>query len=173
MKIVYRNSMEDLVFVCRYYLDHSPDMKRLKRVVLVFLPLLFLVLIGFSYSIEQNIDDLILWLIALALYLLLMYRYFKHTLYKKMKKRMENQNTNGILCEHTLQVDEEYLSESTEWNETKLKLEHIHKIEISEAYTLIFLNSIHAIVIPKNQIIEGDYSSFVERLNSLFSKENK
>lgn len=73
-----------------------------------------------------------------------------HIIYKKRSHIMKTSyNNQGILGEHTIEINEKGVRETTSVNDAFNKWEGIYKVTQNSEYIYIFLNSMLAHLIPK------------------------
>ena len=71
----------------------------------------------------------------------------------------------GIIGEHILEQTDTELIERTSVNEMKTNIASLERIETSSEHAFIYISSIHAHVIPRLSVIEGDFDAFLHELN--------
>lgn len=73
----------------------------------------------------------------------------------------------GVIGEHTLEVTEEGLLETTEYNTSLHRWSAFHKIKRSGGFLWIYVTDTMAHVVPlKRPLQEGDLSAFLDQLSS-------
>ena len=73
----------------------------------------------------------------------------------------------GVIGEHTLEVTEEGLLETTEYNTSLHRWSAFHKIKRSSGFLWIYVTDTMAHVVPlRRPLQEGDLSAFLDQLSS-------
>ena len=79
-----------------------------------------------------------------------------------LKKSVEK--GNSVLGKHTLRLENDYLVDSCNDNETRIKWEDILRVEKTDDTSLIYLGLEVAIVIPKISVTKGTYDKFINKI---------
>jgi hypothetical protein len=72
-----------------------------------------------------------------------------------------HEKNNRFLCEHTLEITNTELIESTDVGTSTIRLDAIDSISSKDGYTIVYLSSNTAHVIPEERVIEGNVLQFL------------
>ena len=79
---------------------------------------------------------------------------------------------SGLLCEHSLEITDDELVESTDAGGTTIKLHSIEKICSENGCTFVYINSTAAHVIPEERVTQGNVIHFVSLLEQRVAEHN-
>ncbi len=176
MRIIFKNSKDDLVMLNEYICEHSTAMKRIilkNRITMAISPLAGVMVLVYMKDIpfDPAIFIFAFMGIILSLPLFLYYpRYFKRATRKKMIKLYGKKKKKGVIGVHEISIVNDGIVEKTEYNETKQKWGSIENIVTFKGKTLIFIGAMQAHVVPEDSIIDGDYKTFVNELVASYNK---
>jgi hypothetical protein len=95
----------------------------------------------------------------------------KSSLNKQGAKIYENAGP-GLVGQITLRIEEDALVERTAVGEQKTKWEAVGPVTSQENYVFIFVNTVGAAVINRNQVVTGNIDQFKEKVKEkAFIKE--
>ncbi|GAB5441075.1 MAG: hypothetical protein Fues2KO_14240 [Fuerstiella sp.] len=172
MRIKYDVTIDDVVAFNRYHSKHSPTIKRTKR----FCSAIGVIAICIIVPLISPIEDFV-WSAKLALtafaavtFYVAFQLLFVRSLDKQVIRLVREGSTAGIIGSHELEITEETLTERTDSNTTSARWQGIADIAETETHVFFYQSALLAHVVPKNQITEGDLSSFVERAVAYWRK---
>jgi hypothetical protein len=85
------------------------------------------------------------------------------TMQMVLKKILDEGENKGLLCEHSIEIIDNGIVETTTVGEQKSNWAGIERISETDDYLFIFIGSCTAHVIPK-KCTKGDLPSFIEML---------
>lgn len=176
MIIRYENNIEDLVTWSRYYCDHSPIVRRARMRTMWTVPILFSLVCVFTpmlleLSIEEKVGGGILAVLFSAYWPWVYSRAYRRAIDRQIRKLYLEGSSSGILCEHELELTDDFLIERSPNGETRSKLQSIHKVITDGDYTYIYINSFSAHVVPQDGVSYGKYEAFIKRIRQVTAKE--
>jgi hypothetical protein len=65
---------------------------------------------------------------------------------------------------HYLEIDGDILVAKGPYGESRVPLSSVERFEIGAGHAFVYLDSVRAIVIPRNSVTSGSYSEFLSRL---------
>ena len=124
-----------------------------------------------GYSAEKTLVTLAALSIAISVPMFLLYKhYFKYRNKKHIKSLYVNDSYKGILGPHEMTISDDYLTEKTTDNESKIHWNSIDRIETMSDYTFVFTDEVSAYIIPHKRIVGDHGSQFITNLNDTFKK---
>jgi hypothetical protein len=72
-----------------------------------------------------------------------------------------NRTTFG---KHQLALTPHHIEEKNEFGESRILWPAIERVDSDAQHTFIYLGSTHAYIVPRNQVLSGDYDAFVHAL---------
>ncbi|MDY6898800.1 MAG: YcxB family protein, partial [Cyanobacteriota bacterium] len=91
--------------------------------------------------------------------------YYYSSIKRNAKKMLREGSGKGIIGEHILELTNTEIIERTNFNEMKTNIASLERVETSSVHAFIYISSIHAHVIPRSSIIEGNFEAFLQELN--------
>ncbi len=170
MRIKYQTVEDDYVAFNVFFSRHSPLAKRSRLIAGVLIPAIFIVLVLSQaiYSHDWTYMFIgVLFFGSLSLVILVGRSDLARRTAKKIFKEGKNK---GFLGNHELEINDYGILTKSEYGEGKIAWAVIERIGSTPDYTFIFTGASTAFIVPKARIIEGDYNTFFEELNSLFAK---
>lgn len=155
MQIKYELNENDYWVMNRYMLFHS----KLRKTMVMTLILLAL-FIGWFYLIVKikSQYSAIFYIITVLILYLLFYLLLKAKTIAASKKQKD------ICCEHTLEISEIGIIDTTYINENRYIWNGINKISDNDNYIFIFIGEVQAYVIPKRAFnSDADASEFCSK----------
>ncbi len=152
MQVTFDLTPDDFWHFSIYYRHHKyPIRPLLMYALFAMISLVFLA--GSWVAVEVWLTrGLLQWTLLVCLPILLFFivRFLPPTKGRVVKKvrRFANQKP-GLLCEHTIDISPEWLSEKTSVNETKVAWTTLKSIEEDSAYLFLFVDKLVAHIIPK------------------------
>lgn len=141
MKITYDTTKEDYWNFNKYVMFKNPKM-RISIFSSIFLFIL-IVFIGIFIYTDSLIYSIVTTILATLIFVIITQ--------KSTKRRIINlvENEDGILGEHTIEINKDELKEYTKNNSSSWNWNGIKSIEDNEDYIFIFINNLLGHVIPK------------------------
>lgn len=172
MKIRYEVTFDDIVAFNRYHLDHSPAMKRQRATATWGVPLVVLFVCGALALLDEFDPTVILSCGAVfcVIYVLLVRRSIPATMEKNVRKLYCEGSNKGVLGQHELELSQNSLSKRTDSGMSSVFLSAIDRIVTTDDYTFIYINAVTAHVIPRHSLSEIEYRTFVDAVNTEWSK---
>lgn len=141
MKITYDTTKEDYWSFNKYVMFKNPKIKNSLIVSLILY--MVLVFVGLYIFTHSRIYSLTTTLLGAVIFSFLMMKSTK----RKIIRLVENED--GILGEHTIEINKDLLLEDTKNNSSSWNWNGIKSIEANEDYIFIFINNLLGHVIPK------------------------
>jgi hypothetical protein len=156
MSITFTLTPADLRAFTRHARKSMPEFRRLR-----WFNLGFAALIAFSTSLTATSSRslpvrILTFLILAAIIWLLMTTISAAVNWLASSFRPNTAGLQGILCEHTISIDPEGLSESTSVNHSRSSWHGIHRIDPSPDHLFIFIQPNMAHTIPRNAFPSPD-----------------
>jgi hypothetical protein len=163
MYIKYTNTIEDNTKFQLYHNANSPSVKRTCLISRIISSLIFVILAVVGW-LDHHIGLASFGVIAAVIaYFYIPYSIIKKT--KKLSEKMYKEGKNkGFLCEHTLEIRDNYLIEKTDQGEQSCLLSCVERICLTDEHGFIYVGSIQAHVVPIKRISEGDVDEFIKDL---------
>ena len=178
--IRYANTLDDFLAFSEFHSFRSLEAKekrkkeiRLRSVLFAFFGLYF----GYCMLIATSLGFWIMPVMTAlfpAIYLLILKasknrpNYIFRALVTRGFKKSRNKHFIG---EHTISVDENGISMVTKYAEGRYAWGAIDKIESDEGYTYIHMTAIQAIIIPHNNITEGDFPALLQAIKTHYKPD--
>lgn len=161
----YTITIDDLIAFNMYHFENSPSMQREFHRSQRGIPGVIFILSLFQAILESKIQVLIHGLVvALLFYVFFTYSYYS-SIKRNAKRMLREGSGKGIIGEHILERTDTEIVERTNFNEMKNNIASLERIGASSEHAFIYISSIHAHVIPRSSIIEGDFEGFLQELN--------
>ncbi|MEA3362669.1 MAG: YcxB family protein [Thermodesulfobacteriota bacterium] len=178
MKIKYEIELEDFFVFSDYLIKTSPLMLKTIRKGQMWWAcgplaggLVLSILRG--YSPEKTLLTLSLLSVAISLPMFLLYKhYFRYRNTKQIKSLYANGTYKSVLGTHEMTISDDCLLERSEDNNNTIQWDSINKIETTSDHTFIFTDEMTAYIIPQKKIVVGDFSKFINKLDTVFKKAN-
>ena len=176
MKISYEIKVADCLAFNDHHLKTSPFMQKTIRKGQMWWaagPLIG----GLAIAIFKNLspEKTLATLSALSLVLsmpmfFLFPAYFKMKTRKNIESLFKENGSQGVLGLHDIEITDDGLIETSECSENEIQFESIGKIVSTADYTFAYIDENTAHIIPKKNIVNGDYAQFVDKLNETFKR---
>jgi len=95
---------------------------------------------------------------------------FKRAQNKMTIKLCASEKSQGILGLHKMRILSNGLEYSTDYTDSRITWNSINRIETADDHTFIFTDEIKAHIIPRNAVVTGDYTQFINSLTNLYQK---
>lgn len=164
MFIKYTNTVEDGIAFQLYDLNHSPSIKRTffySRILFSLGLFIFLAIIAYE---KNELKPVIIGLIAALIYFFYFPRITRKLTEKQAMKRYKEGQNKSFLCEHILEIGENFLIEKTDQGEQSSLFSGIERICLTDEYAFIYIGAVMAHVVPIKRVSEGDFNSFIKEL---------
>lgn len=174
MKITYEIKLADCLAFTDHFLKTSPFMRKTVRKGQMWWasgPLLGGLAIAIFKSIPPERTLILLSVLALVLSMPMFFLYppyFKRCTRKHAKSLCEGNSSQGVLGLHEIEITNECLIEKTQDSENKIQWKSLSRIESTSDYTFAYIGENTAHIIPKGNIVDGDYTQFVSKLNETY-----
>ena len=168
MPLRYENTINDMLAFQEFHYAHSPTAKRVMSgyrwggTVVLFI---FSYILWRGHSLASN---LFFASFGSGLYAFVSPAICRRSLRRQALKMYSEGDNKGLTGEHELELIEGGFIERTPYNETKIAWGAVERIETTQDYTFIYINSVMALTIPHNSILEGDYKAFMEQIGQRF-----
>jgi len=172
MRIKYKNSMEDIIAFNKYHCANSVTFQKQKKLATIYLPIIFFVLMILLFAVIQEIKIIVFGSLGLVIFTFFINHEYKKGIYKTTKRLYEEQDTNGIICEHILEINNENIMEKTDINEQKALWVSVQKIDTDNDYAYIYVSAIQAHIIPRKNVSEGNFEEFIEKARQYWQNQN-
>lgn len=170
MEIRYRNTLEDMIAFSKYHHSHSDIFRKRKRRATVHLPIVLLILMIILFALERNVETAVGGFVFVAFCAFFFHRAYTTGLYKTIRHTYEEEDATAFICEHTLEMNDEVIIEKTDINERRDRWLGVQKVETDNDYAFIYVGALQAHVIPRKNIIEGNFDEFIEAARSYWQK---
>ena len=164
MNIRYSVTLEDLIAFNRFHIQHSRQLVRQRRIAGLALPLATILVAVVLAILRSDFRLLPFVVLFVVLYVLFLRRAYGKGLEKKLRRLYAEGKNKGVLGEHSLHLQDDGISRQSDVGSTTVAFRGIEKIESTPTHTFIYISALSAIVIPKERVIEGDYSEFLMHL---------
>lgn len=165
MKIKFTNTVEDYIHWNLYHLDHSPTFQKKLQKIRLLSAVLFMsvfLALGFIYN------NLIICFVGL---LFIGYYYYnfpdrirrKHSI--TLRKSFKNQDDQSQFGENELEIRENALIKVQKDDDKSYPWDQLSKIISIENYTFVYFKSNQIHILPQENIIKGNYKTFINALN--------
>jgi hypothetical protein len=170
MEIRYKNTFEDIIAFNEYHYANSDTFIKQRKKATIYVPIILFVLLTALFALTHKIEIAAFGVLFIALYVFFIHREYKRNIYKTIRRLYEEQDMKGFICEHILRINEEEIVEKTNVNERKDKWHGVSKIAIENDYAFIYVGAIQAHIVPRNNMIDGDFDSFFKEAGSYWQK---
>jgi len=166
MKISYNASLSDINTYGKLIYDKSPTVKEhLKKTYYFSVPML-LVLGAIIKYFETNNELLYAWIVLGIGWLVYLPFYHKKKYIKKVEESFESERYKNLFGEHELIIEDSFLIDKIESGQNKTEMSKIEHIETIDSYTFVFIDSAMAYLIPRNNILDGNYHDFIYEIKN-------
>lgn len=167
MTVTYELQPSDLRAFAAFARKHAPSIKRIRRVMYVFIAGL-----SFLTAATNDFDNLLQRAVAfcLVLALMLLLCWIIGWLLVKVGqwRLLTSEQQQGVLCQHSITLGDDALIEITPVNESRYLWRGIHHIAQTPEHIYIFINAQAAHIIPKRAFADADAArEFYERATKL------
>jgi hypothetical protein len=163
MKIVYKNTKDDIITYGKLLYKKSPTVQQHRKKAsnfAAFLALIFAIGIWYLYSHQM----MLLWLATSIVWVTYIPLRHKRRYLKNMVETFEKDENRTFFGEHQLTIDESGLTDEIENGVSQVGWNKIEHIEETESHLYIFIDSAMAFVVPQQNISEGNYLEFIKTL---------
>jgi hypothetical protein len=151
MKVEFERTVEDIININLYHLDHSPTIKKsASRIKIISSLLLIIFAFGILYSIHGRIDIIIIILPvigAIILYLIYPVMYKKETI-KRIRNGLKEGDDKYELGKQIIELSDRGININTATEESIVKWDSIIKVEENNQYVFLYQSSTRLIPIP-------------------------
>lgn len=163
MTIRYKNEPEDFAAASDWYLTNTKDGKTLARNAVIRGCIFLAVMCGAlalavpssrPYLLVESLFGCLIFVFAIPARIKAVSRKQSVAMFKKPENA-------GFLDERTLQITPEDLFSYSSQATTALKWTAIDKIVVTEKSAIFFLGSLQSLVVPRDRIVDGNFSDFV------------
>ncbi len=174
MKITYDIKLADCLAFNDHFIKTSPFMRKAIRKGQMWWasgPLLGGLALAIFKSAPPEKTLMLLAILALVISMPMFFlypSYFQRSARKQVKSLCAGDDSKGVLGLHVLEITDECLIEKTEYSEDEIQWESIAKIDSTSDYTFVYIGESTAHIIPEDNIIDGDYTLFVSKLNETY-----
>lgn len=156
----YELKLEDLVEFNKFHLRTSLKSWILPAVIVCLMIVYFIVKRDWS-----NLESLNLFVSLIILYIIFVVLTkgpLRNWLIKIRVKRCYGNGAHpGLVGPHKMTVSDRGILEESNVGEHRVNWDGIIKVETSDTHTFIYIGAIHAHVIPRASVMEGNYDTFV------------
>jgi hypothetical protein len=162
--IEYTNTLADVVAFARHHYDRSEGIQRSIRLQRYggvtalagyFIGLCFLS--GSSFYLLVAAVTSTAWWIWIP-------NVLSSTYEKQVLRTYESGRNRTTFGKHRLALTPHHIEEKNEFGESRVLWPAIERVDSDAQHTFIYLGSSHAYIVPRNQVLSGDYDSFVHAL---------
>ena len=179
--IKYDMSIDDLTAFSLYYARSSPALRSTqRRYAMVWLPILFMATLALGFKLPDAslpMTPLILAVsttVIMAGYLAYYFKYGWLQRYRRVIGKLYAEGKSpGLVGEHTLEIDENGITERTEFKETRHAWGGLVRIESEPGYTYLFTGASSAIIIPHQSITDGNFPALLEQVKLHYRPDAK
>ena len=164
MHVKYTNTIEDGIKWQWHHDKNSPSMQRtyfFHRIMFSLGLFIFLAIVGYE---RNEVRPVVIGLIAAMIYFFYFPRITRKLTEKQAKKMYKEGQNKGFLCEHKLEISENFLIEKTDQGEQSNVFSSIERISLTDEYAFIYIGSANAYIVPLKRVSEGDFYEFIKQL---------
>jgi len=161
MEIEYQLTEADIIALMEYRLQHIPRPQNpiwIRR--LGYAVGFALLSIGSVMLTNNRVLPFIFLILAISTFLLYP-AFFYWLMRRKVSAKYRDEQNRATLATRTLRATSEGLEEISSLGEIKIKWEAIEDLAVTPTYTIISIQQIPSMIIPKHGVSTGDYESFV------------
>lgn len=164
MRIVYENTIDDLVAFTRFHAAHSQTIRR-QRAIQVWIGTVSLLVGGALFALmTKHFVPLVVGAVLTVLFLLWVPGYFRRYLEREARRIYAEGPNKSMIGWHELELGDGELIERSEFGGTRSALEVVDRIARDAQHTFIYVSSVSAHVIPHATVKEGNVEEFVVAL---------
>ena len=120
---------------------------------------------------EKTLATLAALSLVLSLPMFILYpSYYKMKTRKNIKNLFKEHDSQGVLGLHEIEITDDCFIEKKDGNENEIEWKSINKIVSTTDYTFAYIGETTAHIIPKDNIVSGDYAQFVDKLKENYQK---
>lgn len=173
MKLSYNASIKDISAYAKLIYQKSPTVKEhLKKTYYFSVPTLLL-FGAFIRYVETTNELIYVWGLLGICWLIYLPFYHKKKYFKKVIETFETDKHQNLFGTHELTIDDNTIIDTIESGQNKTEISKIEHVESVDGYTFVFINSAMAYLIPRKNIIDGNYHDFIYELTELIKKDAK
>ena len=180
--IQYFNTFDDFLAFNEFHCFRSTERKK-KRIKQIRIGTAILAFLGFmlGFNVFQT-TSLGFWIIpvvtvivpAIYLFVLQILKNRPNFFFRWMVTRGFAKSRNkDFIGEHRVSLDDNGIVTSSKYSETRFAWGAIDKIESEEGYTYIYMTGISAIIIPHNNITEGDFEAMLKAIKTHYKQDQQ
>ena len=163
MKIKYANILDDHINFSKHHRGESKTSKELVIWSLILCSLLFIYGKVSEFQNTINFSYLIIGLLLFVFFIVMIPYLLNKLILNESTKSFENKENIGFFCDHELVIDESGINDITEVGNQHTNWSGITKIDETDDYLYIYINSKSAHVVPKKRV-EGNLEEFKKLL---------
>jgi hypothetical protein len=167
MKIVYENTIDDIVAFTCYHYAHSRTVRQMQAAA-VWGSSFVIVLIGVAVAVAAD-DPFFAVGVALSFVVLgglnaLFQAWYYPRYLARYARKFYREGKNKAIGPHELELTDSGLVERNESGATMVRFKGIEKVVSSGKHVFIYVDAMSAHVIPCDAVSEGNWEQFVESL---------
>lgn len=170
MQISYNCSIKDISAYGKLIYEKSPTVKEhLRKTYYFSVPML--IVFGALIKYFESTSELFYPWIALGIaWVVYLPFYHKKKYLQKVIESFEIEKHQNLFGQHELTIENNILTDKIEADQNKTEISKIEHIETIKDYAFIFIDSAMAYLIPRNNIIDGNYHDFLYEIKSKLKK---
>lgn len=177
MRLVCDVDIDDIIAFNQFYHSHSSLGARARKMQRVAL---LVIAVSLLYSFwEYGLENILT--VSLAAFGVLGIGYFlfgkkvsySHQVATSVRVIYEDPAMRATLGEKVVELDGEWISESSRIFQIRAKIASLHSIDVERGRVFIRANPVSAIIIPWNKVTEGDAVAFLDALQALCPEKLK
>lgn len=170
----FQLTIDDYVRANRFLLAHSPSIRSRRRKVILFAGLIYLCT-GLWLGSRLSADPVTIMAVG-AIFMLgtmIPLWYLREWITaRSIRKLMEEANNRGALGERELQIDAEGISVRSPVSNSRILWSGIERFIEERAFAFIYISSIQAVTIPKQEVFSGKPQEFIKQAKQYWLAAN-
>lgn len=162
MIIKYNVEAEDHLKFNEYHFEHSPTMRRIKRVATIYSPLSIFIALSLVGIIEKSWAFPIVGFIVSSIYAFGAPRRLQKRIQRTTEKFLSEGSNKGAFGEQQLELREDGIYNTSPSGTQTTFWDAVERIKQTETHGFIYISSTSAHVIPSQKIIEGNFDDFMQ-----------
>lgn len=164
MKIRYTIEFDDLKAFWQDFINTSALVRRQRIIFVISFAAIFL-LLGLRLAVRDgSFTPLLVFALLGTVFLSLFWKFGKCVSEKRPRKIFPTEENKGLLCEHTLEVTDTGVIETTPVGQNITNWTGILRIVETPSHAFIYIGSNMAHVIPRARLLDGDMEGFIREL---------
>lgn len=166
MKIHYVVELDDLWAFWQHYLSTNSQARR-QRIIIAVCFAAFILFIGYRASVRDgSAAPLVTASLLGTVFLILIWRFSGSVSKRRIKKLYPSDENVGVLCEHTLELTDVGVTETSPVGQHCTNWSGIPRVAETASHAFIYIGSNMAHVIPRAKVLDGNIDDFIRELKT-------